>query len=390
MITKFRQTNWFKFLLLGLTLVLLTVVIAVAPREQAAMSLQLELVSSGLEHPLRIVRDPSREDRFYILEKHGLIQILEDSRILSEPFLDIQARVYDFSELGLLGMAFDPEYEKNGYFYIFYGNHAKQTMLVRFEVYPDDPDRADPSTETLLLWVKHPTGNHDGGNLVFGPDGYLYIGVGDGGDKVSSENSQDLNTLMGKLLRIDVRNHNTQDNLPYDIPPDNPFFGESGTRPEIWAYGLRNPWTFSFDSLTGDLYLPDVGQNHYEELNYQPASSSGGENYGWDIMEGQHCYRPVANCNQVGLVLPVLEYEHPYGLAIVDGGVYRGRVNWLRGKYVFGDFGSGRIWVVDPQKDWELTEMLDTNLAISAFGVDEKGEFLLLDYRRGKVYRLKP
>lgn len=374
----------------GLLLGLVVVAAVLAVRVLEPQTLRLVQIGEGLKDPLRIVRDPAREGRFYILEKRGLIRILEGSRLIEEPFLDIQSRVYDFSELGLLGMVFDPGYEQNGYFYVFYGNHAKQTLLVRFQVTPDDPNRADASTETLLLWVKQPTGNHDGGHLAMGPDGYLYIGIGDGGDKVASENGQDLTTIMGKLLRIDLQNRDTQDGLLYDIPPDNPFAGEPDVRPEIWAYGLRNPWSFSFDSLTGDLYLPDVGQYMYEEVNYQPASSRGGENYGWHVMEGFHCYRPPADCVRAGLTLPVLEYEHPYGLAIVDGGLYRGRARWLRGKYIFGDFGSGRIWMADPREDWAVTELLDTDLAISAFGVDAAGELLLLDFKGGGVYRVRP
>lgn len=351
--------------------------------------IQLDLAAGGFTRPLELTHAGDGSGRLFVLEKYGTVRIIQDGEVLPTPFLDIRHRVSRRSELGLLGLAFDPDYPVNGYFYVYYTNHAEQSMIVRFQVSPDDPNVADVESETFLFMVKQPTGNHNGGQLAFGPDGHLYIGLGDGGDKTQNQNGQDQTTLLGKLLRIDVSDQDPNDGLPYDIPPDNPFVGDPEARDEIWAYGLRNPWRFSFDRFTDDLYIADVGQYDYEEVNFQPASSQGGQNYGWDIMEGRHCYHPPEDCDQTGLTLPVVEYTHDEGSAVIGGYVYRGQaIPALWGTYVFGDFGTGRIWGTWKDRGWETVEFLDTVLAISALGEDEAGELYVLDYYRGALYRI--
>ena len=238
-----------------------------------------------------------------------------------------------------------------------------------------------------MLTVEQPASNHNGGHLIFGPDGYLYIGLGDGGGAGDVyENAQNGQTLLGSMLRLDV------DELPYRIPPDNPFVDDPAVLDEIWAIGLRNPWRYSFDRATGDLYIGDVGQNAYEEVNFQPAMSGGGENYGWPIMEGFHCYREPRSCDPSGLVLPVAEYSHTGANCSVTGGyVYRGQAfPTLEGVYFFGDFCSGRMWGLTPtpEGEWQVSELLQVDISIASFGQDEAGELYVADMRGGMIFRL--
>jgi glucose/arabinose dehydrogenase len=283
-------------------------------------------------------------------------------------------------EQGLLSVAFHPDYIFNGLFYVDYTDLSGATVIARYQV-SSNPNAADPTSAAILLRIPQPFANHNGGQLQFGSDGNLYIGMGDGGSAGDPlNNAQNLNSLLGKILRIDVSI------LPYAIPPDNPFLGSFNAAPEIWAYGLRNPWRFSFDRQTGDLFIGDVGQARLEEVDFQSAASGGGENYGWRLMEGSNCFNPASNCNDGSLVLPILEYDHSLGCSITGGYRYRGRENpGMFGFYFYGDFCSGRIWgaAPDAQGNWVTTELLDTDLQVTAFGEDEDGELLVASFSPG-------
>ena len=268
-------------------------------------------------------------------------------------------------EQGLLSVAFAPDYASSGYFYVWYTDMGGGMVLSRFRV-SGDPDVADPDSEEVLLIVLQPFENHNGGRLQFGPDGMLYEGLGDGGGSFDpDDNGQDGSTLLGKLIRIDV---NPALGGSYAVPADNPFVGNGSVRDEIWALGLRNPWRISFDRETGDLYIADVGQNRLEEVNVQPAASTGGENYGWDIMEGSQCTGGGDGCNRAGLTLPVAEYDHDLGCSITGGEVYRGSAYPdMDGVYFYGDFCSGRIWGLWRNGDaWDGAELVDRAIGSTA------------------------
>jgi glucose/arabinose dehydrogenase len=322
------------------------------------------------------------------VEKAGRVLLVEGDRVLDVPFLDITDRVgSSASEQGLLSVAFPADFDIDRVFYVNYTDLRGDTVVARYAMMPGDPPRGDPSSEQKLLEIAQPAGNHNGGQLQFGPDGYLYIGTGDGGRAGDPwGNAQDPGALLGKMLRIDV---DGADN--YRIPSDNPFLDRSEVRSEIWALGLRNPWRFSFDRVTGDLLIADVGQNMYEEVNFQPAHSSGGENYGWDIMEGSQCFEPKRDCDATGLMLPVTEYDHSQGCSVTGGHVYRG-MNYpgLRGVYLFGDFCLGKIWGLrrTSSGEWETALLLDSDLAISSFGEDAQGEQYIVNYKDGTIHRL--
>jgi glucose/arabinose dehydrogenase len=287
------------------------------------------------------------------------------------------------SEQGLLGLAFHPRYSENGFFYVNYTDFNGDTHISRFSVSAENPDLADPASEKLLIFVAQLFRNHNGGSVVFGPDGYLYLGLGDGGSGGDPQgNGQSTQTLLGKILRIDVDSGD-----PYGIPADNPF-ANGGGLPEIWAFGLRNPWRFSFDSLTGDAYIADVGQNQWEEIDFLPAGSSSGANFGWDYREGNHRFEGIYLGDD--LIDPVAEYDHAQGCSVTGGYVYRG-VNlpaW-QGVYVYGDYCSGRVWALLRNADgaWQNASLFNTGTSISSFGVDEAGEIYLVDHT-GDVYLL--
>ena len=261
------------------------------------------------------------DERLFVVEQAGVVHILENGQLLAEPFLDIQDRVGSGQlEQGLLSIAFHPDYQQNGRFFAYYTDRAGTTHVSSFRVSEEDPDRAEPASEVILLSVSQPYPNHNGGQLQFGPDGYLYAGFGDGGSANDPLGSgQDPSTLLGSLLRLDV--DHAQD--IYAIPATNPFITDENRRNEIWAWGLRNPWRFSFDKLTGDLFIADVGQNIWEEVHFQPAASQGGENYGWNILEATHCFTD-SSCDKTGLELPIFEYDHQEGCSITGGYMYRG------------------------------------------------------------------
>src|SRR3954453_4915205 len=283
-----------------------------------AQDVALQPIATGLDQPVALTH--AGDTRLFITEQTGTIRIYDALGLRATPFLDIRSLVLSGGERGLLSVAFHPQYRDNGLFFVYYTNRNGDNSIARYKV-SSDPDRADSATGTILLTIAHPNfANHNGGQLQFGPDGYLYIGTGDGGSGGDpNNNAQNLNQLLGKLLRIDV-DHGT----PYAIPPSNPFVSHSGARGEIWAYGLRNPWRFTFDRANGDMWIGDVGQGDYEEVDLQPATSVGGENYGWRKMEGFPCFNPSANCADISLTPPIIEYSHAGGACSISGG-YRHR-----------------------------------------------------------------
>lgn len=331
--------------------------------------LRLEKVISGLRYPTDIQAAGDGSGRLFLVEQEGVIRVWQDGALLPTPFLDIRNRVASGGERGLLGLAFPPDYAARRSFYVNYTDLAGDTVVARYRV-SAGPNVAEAGSEEILLHIDQPFANHNGGQLRFGPDGYLYVGMGDGGSANDPmNNAQNRQSLLGKMLRFNPE--------------------ASPVRPEIWALGLRNPWRFSFDRATGDLWIADVGQNRAEEVNFQPASSAGGENYGWALMEGLRCLR--AGCNTAGLTLPVVEYERADGCSVTGGHVYRGR-RWgsLRGTYVYGDYCSGKIWGIRREgAGWVNRLLLDSELAISAFGEDEQGELYAADHLRGDIYRLE-
>lgn len=349
-----------------------------------ALQLRLEPVTDGFDQPLYAVSAGDGSGRLFVVEQPGRIYIVRDGQRLEQPFLDIVDIVGSTAnEQGLLSIAFSPNYTADGQFFINYTNLDGDTVVARYQV-SDNPDLADPTSAETVLMIDQPAGNHNGGLVVFGPDNYLYIGMGDGGQAGDPwGNAQNKDVLLGKLLRIDVLGAQ-----PYAIPPDNPFVGQTDVRPEIWAWGLRNPWRFAFDQANGDLYIADVGQNRFEEINYQPAASTGGENYGWDVMEGAACYE-ANECDRAGLVLPVVVYSRDAGCSVTGGYVYRGSAfPQLDGIYFYGDYCSGQIWALQKNDgEWHNVLVLETDLTLTSFGMDEAGELYLVG-RDGGLYRL--
>jgi len=340
------------------------------------------VVTSGLESPVFLTHASDGSGRFFVVEQPGRIHVLERGVLLSTPFLDMTEQVLFGGERGLLGLAFHPDYRRNGRFFVNYNRKADgATVLAEYR------RGATPTLalrdERILMVVPQPYANHNGGMVVFGPDGYLYIGRGDGGSGGDPGNrAQNPEELLGKILRIDVDHGD-----PYGIPSDNPFAKEGG-RPEIYALGLRNPWRFSFDFKTGELWVADVGQNKWEEIDLVTR----GGNYGWRVMEGAHCYNPALSCQTAGLMFPLLEYPHEKGrCSIIGGYVYRGRaISDLISQYVYGDFCSGEIFGMQSTREGEVNRepqlILKTSLQISSFGEDESGELYVLDHSGG-VYR---
>lgn len=328
-------------------------------------------------------------NRLFVVEQRGVISVFQNDPSTEDKtvFLDIEARVDDRgNEEGLLGLAFHPDFETNGYFYVNYTTPDSKTYISRFQAASGNPDQADPESEMVILEYNQPYGNHNGGQVTFGPDGYLYIAVGDGGSGGDPEgNGQNRSTLLGTILRIDVDNQENGNN--YAIPGDNPFAGNGeGYREEIFAYGLRNPWRFSFDPKNGNLWTGDVGQNAYEEIDIV----ENGGNYGWNIMEGNHCYN-AASCDQSGLKMPIWEYPRDQGVSITGGFVYRGSsLSDLTGQYIYADYASGRIWALDYSNmdDPVNTELVKADFGISSFGVDSENELYICGFD-GKIHRLE-
>jgi glucose/arabinose dehydrogenase len=364
--------------------------LTLAQQEVEWPAVRVELMTSQLNQPVHVTHAGDGSGRLFVVEKRGRIVVLRDGVRLQTPFLDITPLVNSGgSEQGLLGLAFHPSYAANGLFYVNYTdrNGIGDTVVARYQVRADNPDVADPNSAVTLLGIEDPATNHNGGNLVFGPDGYLYIGMGDGGRAGDPwGNAQNKSVLLGKMMRLDV-----DGGLPYAIPPDNPFVNEPDARAEIWAYGLRNPWRYSFDRATGDLYIADVGQNAWEEIHLQRGGAGGGQNYGWNRMEGSHCFPANRACDPSLYEQPIAEYGSSQGCSIIGGFVYRGpSFPQLHSFYFYGDFCSGRIWGLREQApgDWQHRELLRSPLRISSFGEDEAGEIYLTSLSDNGLYRL--
>lgn len=342
-------------------------------------------LATGLNAPLNIQN--AGDERLFVVEQGGVIKIVNpDGSINATPFLDISGQISSGGERGLLGLAFHPDYENNGYFYLYFTQPDGDTQVSRFSVDPVDPNIADPASELFLLDISQPFSNHNGGCIAFGPDGYLYIATGDGGSAGDPNNSaQNTSLLLGKMLRIDV--DNPSGGLNYGIPADNPFAGSSSEAEEIWAYGLRNPWKFSFDRDTGDLWIADVGQNAIEEINHV-SSSDAGLNYGWRCYEGSQIYNNTGCPDPSELTFPVAEYTHAIGSSITGGYVYRGTNEFFFGKYFFADFVTGIIGFLDENNDITYFQDLATpNWA--TFGEDIEGNLYIAAFN-GTVYKIEP
>ncbi len=357
--------------------------------DPAAFDVGLETVASGFDRPLFVTH--AGDDRLFVVEKGGTIRVVVDGVTGDQPFLDITDRVgSSSSEQGLLGLAFAPNYADSGLFYVYYTDLNGNTVVSRFST-PDDAGIAEPASEEIILAQDQPAPNHNGGMLAFGPDNYLYIGLGDGGNQGDPNgNGQRLDTWLGKILRLEVDPEYTGGE-PYGIPEDNPFVGDSDALPEIWAYGLRNPWRFSFDRETGDLWVGDVGQNEYEEVSVL-AVDEGGANLGWNIVEGPDCYAEP-DCDVSEFHQPVFSYNRSGGCSVIGGYVYRGeQFADIFGVYVLADYCSGLIWGggLDAASELVFSEPLETGLNISSFGEGEDGEVYLTDLSGGGVYMLAP
>lgn len=361
---------------------------------EAEVPFSLQKVVDGLALPVHVTHAGDGSGRLFVVEQAGRIRIVRDGEVIETPFLDISERVRCCGERGLLNIAFPPGYEAKQYFYVSYTDKPGDTVISRFRT-TDDPDRADDGSEEVVLLISQPDQVHNGGRIVFGPvDGYLYIGSGDGGHptlKDVENRAQNRNTLLGKILRIDVES----ETRPYGIPVDNPFVQNDGHRAEIWALGLRNPWGFAFDRLTGDLYIPDPGHIKHEEVNFQPAESQGGENYGWNIKEGSRCF-DSQTCSAQDLISPVVEYDHVYSCAIVGGAVYRGSdYPALQGIFFYGDFCSGRVWGLKRAEEasgerihdgWQSTLPVNARIPVSSVGEDQEGNLYVTGYADGALY----
>ena len=367
--------------------------LGVSPPPPPAGTPALQLVTAALSAPVFVTVPPGDTLRLFVVEQGGRVRVIRRDSLLATAFLDLRGKISSSGEQGLLSLAFHPQYATNGRFYVYFTDPAGNSRVVRYAVSTADPNVADPVATDTVLKVVQPYSNHNGGLLLFGPDGKLYVGLGDGGSGGDPQgNGQNKHALLGKLLRLDVDGASG-----YTIPPTNPFVGDTSAAPEIWAWGLRNPWRFSFDRQSGDLYIADVGQGAWEEVDVEPAGGPGGVNYGWNVMEGMHCYTGTT-CNQAGLTLPVIEYGHTGGACSVTGGyVYRGtRVPALAGHYLYADFCAGFVRsfryvgsAATDARDWSqrLSPAGGGGGSVSSFGEDARGEVYVMTLG-GALYRI--
>lgn len=374
---------------------------------QQAINVRLQQVAKELTSPVGLAAPADGTSRLFVIEQSGKIKIIKNGVVLPIPFLTLTSKLdglnIAYSEKGLLGLAFHPAYKTNGRFFVYYSapfssGYDHKSILAEYKVSANDPDVADVA-ETVIMEIPQPESNHNGGCIEFGPDGYLYIGLGDGGgagDKHGTiGNGQDLTTLLGKILRIDV-----DAERPYKIPPGNPFANSHSARKEIYAYGLRNPWRFSFDRVTGKLFCGDVGQNKWEEVDIIEK----GKNYGWRVMEGSHCYNPESGCNTKDLALPINEYDHDIGISICGGYVYRGKLfPAIAGLYIFADWSGKLFYLKQEQGKWKRGELIpegkrsnDAGFKVNSMGIDESGEIYFVvqqsfgpKSKSGAVYRIR-
>jgi glucose/arabinose dehydrogenase len=379
-----------------LVLLIFSVAIPSATRAQDAFdptgfALGLEPVASGLDQPVFLASPADGTGRLFVVERPGTIRVIAGGAVIPEPFLDIAPLVeFGGSEQGLLGLAFAPDFADSGIFYVYYTARSDEGVgdntIARYRARENNPNQVDPHSAEILLAVPDYRLNHNAGQLAFGPDGYLYAGLGDGGGGGDPEgNAQNPETLLGSILRLDVSS-----DVSYAIPPDNPFADGQGGAPEVWAWGLRNPWRFSFDRETGYLFIGDVGQGAREEIDWLPAGAPGGANFGWNIMEGSGCYREET-CDATGLTLPIAEYSHDFGCSVVGGYVYRGTLApALTGVYFFADYCSGLIWGLgrNAADEWAVSQPIETGLRVSSFGEDAAGEVYLVALT-GEIFRVK-
>jgi glucose/arabinose dehydrogenase len=358
--------------------------------DPAGQAVDTEVVVTDLESPVDVANAGDGSGRLFVLEQAGRIRVVKDRASLTQPFLDITDRIASGGERGLLGIAFHPDYPADPRFFVDYTDRDGNTVISQFQVSATNPDLADRDSETILLHIVQPFPNHNGGAVVFGPDGMLYIGMGDGGSAGDPQgNGQRLDTLLAKVLRIDV-NVQRGNAVPYLIPPDNPFVANTKAQPEIWLTGLRNPWRMRFDRATGDLWIGDVGQNAWEEIDVARAGTSG-LNYGWNRMEGFHCYQPADGCAQTGLAMPIAEYGHGDGCAVIGGVVVRDhRQGRLDGGYLFGDACSDNLWLMDPTGDARREPIIVAKLGrtLSSIGEGEDGTVYATSLSPGELLRL--
>jgi hypothetical protein len=383
------------FVRIRLVSMLVPVILPTCRAAAATPELALEAFASGLDRPVAIAHAGDGSGRVFVVEQEGRIRIHDGTQLLPDPFLDISGEVSCCGERGLLGLAFHPDYPDNGWFFVYYTDLAGDTVVERFGVSGGDSDLADASSGVTVLTVIQPASNHNGGHLAFGIDGMLYVALGDGGGAGDPfGNGQDPGSWLGSILRIEVDGDDfpEDDERTYGVPADNPFVGVPGAAEEIWVWGLRNPWRFSFDRLNGDLFIGDVGQGSSEEIDYQPASSSGGENWGWPCYEGSLSYDLRACGPASDYAFPILEYSHGEGCSVTAGIRYWGSaICSLRGTYLYGDYCSGTIWGAQRSGiGWTQQIVLSTALNISTFGEDEDGELYVAHHAGtvGAVYRI--
>jgi glucose/arabinose dehydrogenase len=377
-----------------ITLLSVVMVAACAPSASPATSptgsVKVAVATSGFDSPLDVTNAGDGSGRLFVVERAGRIRLVKGGALVGRPFLDISGRIASGGERGLLGLAFHPDYPTDPRFFVDYTDSDGNTVVSQFTVSSSDPDLGDPKSEIVLMHIAQPFANHNGGAVVFGPDRMLYIATGDGGSEGDPQgNGQRLDTYLGKILRIDV-DVAAGASTAYQVPADNPFTTTAGAKPEIWLYGLRNPWRIRFDNESGDLWIGDVGQNAWEEIDVARAGQKGLD-YGWNTMEATHCFNPSSGCDQTGLTLPVAEYDHSLGCAVIGGVVVRDPSQGsLNGGYLFGDACSDNLWLLDPAGDQLRQAVLVANMGrtLSSIGEAEDGSVYATSLGNGELLRI--